>query len=574
VIRRRWVSAAALSLLLAAQPLTAEATGEPPLEPGAEGFVRTVLTADRIEEIPLTYIGRLTDAIGPGYDLHLVQLQGPLAEKVGVAAGMSGSPVYFDGRLIGALSYRLGTLPRDPVAGVTPIEDMLDASRAEGHQLPADSSAAPIGTPVSAGGLAEPVREWLEPRLGEMGFVLSLGGAAASDDREPASLEPGSPVAVALVRGDLTMAATGTVTYIDGDRVYAFGHPFFGTGRVEMPMHSATVIHTLTDMLGSSKLAEVGPEIGAIVDDRLPAIVGRTGVQARMIPLVLRITGADYEAREFNFEVVKNSNLTPLLAGTVVANALVGNSGYDSELTVVSRGTIELDGFPDLPIEMAYAGGRGSNPAVAVGARLFQLLGGLWINPFDPVDVRRIVVEVEAAPEIRRYRVDSVIRDRQVFRPGQRLSLRTVLRRYRGEQESRELELMIPDYLVGQGVLALAVGPPSYIERALGAPLTRRLQTADRLPAVVQVFAELRSEHRLVAVLYHRSQATVANGVAYDALPPTARRLLGLGKPSGAPARSPATVLARVDVEFDGPVEGGMAMELRYDADLTMEGKP
>lgn len=270
----------------------------------------TALQGNDIQEVPLTFLGTYKDATGPGRDLYLVQLEGPVAEKIGVAAGMSGSPVFLDGHLVGALSYRIGTLPRDAIGGVTPVRDMRDATIASASGQGGGTTAKPIRTPILGGGLVGPVRDWLAPQLEEMGFVLVSGGSGGPETGDDGTtLQPGSPVGVALVRGDMTIAATGTVTWVDEDRVYAFGHRFLGSGRTEMPMLAAEVLHTVPDMIGSVKLAQVGAEVGAILDDRLTAVVGRLGMQARMIPVDLVVRGADYGEQTFHFELVQNTTL-------------------------------------------------------------------------------------------------------------------------------------------------------------------------------------------------------------------------------------------------------------------------
>jgi hypothetical protein len=482
---------------------------------------------------------------------------------------MSGSPVYIDGRLIGALSYRLfgGGLPREPVAGVTPIEDILDAARSRTVTAGRDAAAlSPIGTPVLLGGMIGPVREWVGEQLEEMGFVLVGGGEAEDVASIPTELRPGSPLGVTLVRGDFNVAFTGTVTWVDGDRVYAFGHPVLGTGRVEMPMVSAEVIHTLGDLGGSIRLSNVGAELGAIVEDRLTAVVGRTGVRARMIPVDLRVSGAAYGESSFRFELARSTTLTPLLAGMVVANALIANTGYDQEATVRADGAIRLAGLPDLPVEMAFAGEGITDPSIAVAAVLQQTLNGLWRNPFDEVEVDGIDLRVAVEPEVRRYRVDAVLYDRDPLRPGDTLTLRCVLSRYREESVTRELTLDVPAGVPPGSRLSVAVGSPLDVERALGGPTAERLRSAEDLESAIRVLGERRSAHRLRAVLFHETPAVISRGAIYDDLPPTAARLLSAPGASRRDARRRLSRLSSAELEMDGPIEGGLTLRLQVDS--------
>jgi len=550
------------------------AEGRTELVVGDRGFALTAIEGEKIEQIPLEYLGTLRDFAGPGHDLYIVRLQGPIAEQVGVAAGMSGSPVYVENRLIGALAYRLGGLPREAIGGVTPIEGMLRADTLPaGAEAPAGMQAQPIATPIVAQGLTGELREWFAEQLAPDGFVLAAGGAAGSGDEDAAELAPGSPVGVALVQGDLEIAATGTVTQIEGDRVLAFGHPFLGSGRVELPMLTARVIHTLADMAGSVKLAEVGGAVGAIVEDRLTAVVGRLDREAPMIPVRLTVQGGAYDERSYDYRIAKATTLTPLLAGIVVSGSLVGETGYDRAATVLLRGRIELAGLPDLEIERAFAHEGAPDPTLAVAGAVQQLLGVLWTNELSTVDVRSMAFDVEVDPEVLRYRVEDLHYARGPLRPGETLAVTCVLRRFRGETETRELRLMIPDGLTADTQLTLVVGPPAQVERTLGQPLAGRLRSATDLASVVRTLNDIESSHRLTAALVRGATGVVSRGEVYESLPPTAERLLGA---NGSKRPAARTRVARLDtdvVELDGPVEGGVAIRLKLDGDLPLEAE-
>jgi len=541
----------------------------PQPSPGDRGVMHTAIEGDRIEEIPLTYVGVQRDLIGPGYDVHLIQLEGPIADRVGVAAGMSGSPVYFDGKLLGAMAYRFGSLPTEAIAGVTPIGDILRAGR--GQAMTPSSAASfvkPIGTPVQISGLAPAVREWAAPQLEELGFRLVAGGGTDGEPEPGAELRPGSPVGVALVRGDMSIAATGTVTHVDGETVYAFGHPFLGSGHVEMPMVSASVVHTLADMAGSVKMARVGSEVGAVLEDRLTAIVGRTGHQAQMIPLDVKVRGADYGDQQFHFEVARSSTLSPLLAAVAVANALASNVGYGQEVTMLSSGSIRVKGQSPIPVEAAGTSVGGGDPAIGVAVTLQQMLGSLWVNPFAKIELEGVEITVQVEPQVRRYRVEELHYDRGPIRPGQTLTVHCVLRPYRGETVTRRFDLAVPRDLPSNARLALAIGSPDQVDRALGRPLARRYRSASDLASVVDVLGDLRASNRLTAVLYHQASGVVSRGVAYTDLPPSARKLLSARPRSGNASATRVADLLRIEQIMDGPVDGGVVVRLQVDSDL------
>jgi hypothetical protein len=564
---KRVVAASCLAVgVWASADAGAEET-RPALEPGDQGTLLTTLEGREPEEIPVRYLGTYHNFTGPGLDVYIVALEGPKAERIGAADGMSGSPVYFDGRLVGALAYRLGALPKDPIAGITPIEDMLDASRA-GSAVASDGGTGvrPIATPVFTGGLAQPVREWAAPRLEAIGFATVAGGGDAAGELTEEELVPGAPVGVELVRGDVRMAASGTVTLIDGDVVYAFGHPFFGTGRVEMPMAPAEVLHTLADWSGSYHLVNIGPSVGAVLEDRHAAIVGRLGHEARMIPMDLRVRGGDYGEQEFHFEVVANSELTPLLTAVATANSLFNTNGYTEKATVLARGSLRLQDHPELPLEMAFSGAQGADPGLAVAGALYSTLEGLWVNPLEEVTVVGMSLALDVRIDPVSYRVESVHYDRGRLRPGETLKVRCVLREHRGETVTRDLSVPLPETLPARGGLTLAVSSPAGIDQVLGNPRARRLSTARDLRTVIGALADQRSAHRLTAVVYEPGRAVVSRGVAYSELPPTAERLLSAGnRRATGRARPLVSPLARAEVELDGPVEGGKQIRLRIE---------
>lgn len=538
----------ALALLLTLAPGLARA-----LEPGDRGEILTAIRGSEPISIPCVFLGTYRDFAGPGFDLHLVELTGPVAEEVGVAAGMSGSPVYFDGELLGALSYRLGALPKDAVGGVTRLEDMLSAERRT--RVAAAPEASPIATPLAVRGLTEAARAFGAPRLAERGFVLAGGGTMASSSA-PAPLGPGSPVGVQLVRGDVGIAATGTVTRVEGGKVWAFGHPFLETGRVELPMVRAEVLHTLADLAGSTKLAAVGEELGAFYDDRRAAIVGRLGARARMLPVALRVHGGDHDDRTYRFEVVHDSDLSPLLTAVSVLNVLQSRPGHHATSTVRVEGRIRLASYPEVPVEMVFAGSGAEDPTVAVATQLLALLSSIWTNPHGTPRVEGIDLDARSEPGIQGWRLEQVVHDRRPVRPGQTLEIGCVLRGHRDRTVTRRLLLRLPDALP-DGPLNLAVGAPLALDRLLGGRLSRRFQSARGEQAFYEVLGDIPSADRLTAVVYGRATAVVSDGFEFAPVPPTAQRLLTESGGRGAVAL-PLTPIARAEERLDGPVTGAV----------------
>jgi hypothetical protein len=528
---------------------------------GARGVMRTVLEGDRVEEIPLVFLGTYRGAAGPGHDIHLVRLDGERASHVGVAAGMSGSPVFVDGRLVGALAYRFGGLSKEPIGGVTPFEDMRRARRASGGVAATPGGPTRIGTPLVVSGVTEPIRDLLAAELERFGFVMVPGGAGSGGPEAPRALEPGSAVGVELVRGDLRLAAVGTVTWVDGDTVWAFGHRFLGAGRVEMPMVTAEVIHTLAGLDGSFKLANPGVEVGAILDDRLAAVVGRTGVRAAMLPVELRVRGGDYGEQRFGFEVLRRSELTPLLVGAVVGNALQANLGFDQDATFLGRGSVRLRGLPELPLSFAATSG-GRHPVISAVQEVQAVLDLLYRNPFAEPEVEAIRFDLEVRRERLRYQVEEVLHDRGPLRPGTQLAVDVVLRGYRDRRTTHRLLVEIPGDIDPGTPLVLAVGSADYVSRAQGRPIEARVRTAGDLPTLVRALSEKRPGNALVALLFRPSGGILADGFAYTGLPPTAVELMSRSGSGQVSTRSASAFES--ELELDGPVDGGAL--IRFEA--------
>ena len=532
----------------------------PRIEPGTRGVARTVLRGTELIEIPVEFLGLYEGAVGPGHDLYLVRLSGSDADRVGVAAGMSGSPVFVDDEIVGALSYRIGFLPKESIAGVTPIGDMLDADRGGvGVGGGTSDGLTPIATPVFRGGVARPVADELRAGLEELGFVTVMsGGGASSEPADPAPLVPGSPVAVLLVQGDMSIAATGTVTWVDDDRVFAFGHPMLGVGRVDLPMAHAEVVYTVPDQSGSVKLSTVGARIGAFREDRLTAIVGRSGLVAEMIPVRLEVRGGDHSNERFEFELAKHSRLTALLAGAVVSNALVQNLGFDQEATVRIDGRILLRGLPALPMRFSIASGPGAHPYAATSARVRQLLGAVLGNPFAEVDIDAIELTIEITRARREYRLESIHYDRGPVRPGEMLELTCVLASFRGETVTRSMHIRVPPGLRPGSRLSLVVGDPGAVSRVLGNPLGRRLRSAVDLASYIRILGETPTTDRVMAVLYRQSAGAVSRGMTLTALPPTAANLLGSQSEEFGSGFLTLAPIASAGLTLDGPVTGSV----------------
>src|SRR5437870_3607534 len=330
------------------------------LHAGMHGVAYTVFEGTKPEAMQVEVLGVLKNANGPKGDVILVRLGGKKAEYTGVVAGMSGSPVYFDGKLAGALAFRIGEFSKEPIAGVTPIAEMLEISaldrRPESPETDAKANVdaptrtstpgfssvpsanyanylKPIEAPLVFNGFSEVALRQFAPQFAAAGIVPVMGVGSVSDTKQPERLEPGSAVSAILVRGDMDIAATCTVTYMDAAHLLACGHPLMQFGSVNLPMTKAQVVATLASPLNAFKIVNATEPVGTFVQDRHTGIMGEFNKQPDMIPVTLNIHGGPVE-RQFHYEVLNNARLSPLALMVTLFNALQGTNEYGEEITI------------------------------------------------------------------------------------------------------------------------------------------------------------------------------------------------------------------------------------------------
>jgi hypothetical protein len=414
------------SLASASEVITAEE-----LLDGEMGYGLTVLKGDSITRFNVRYLGRLENAM-PGQDMVLIRLTDESFERSGVIAGMSGSPIYFRGRLLGALAY--GWLfAREPIAGVTTIGSMLTLP-AQMASSPSDSRLRPLSTPLSVAGVPRSGHDETWRRIDALGFSAAPGGRASGRGRP---LEPGSAVGVRLIDGDLSMDAIGTVTWVSDSVVLAFGHPFINRGRLNLPMTGARIEAILPAVNRSFKLGTGTDAIGAILRDAEPGIAGEIGAVAEMIPMTVRLK-APWGERRFSYRIAKDEIISPALFDIAWAQSAeaglfaVGRAGVDIALTVFSgRRTVSLrdriviagqllDVMPTLPIRMLYQ------------------------NPFARFHPDRVEIEVTVDDDLREYEILSARPLASILRPGEFLPVEVTFRVFGEGRQTRTVEIEIP----------------------------------------------------------------------------------------------------------------------------------
>ena len=508
---------------------------------GMKGVAYTVFEGVNPEPMQVEILGVLKEALGPGQDMILARLHGDKPEYTGVVAGMSGSPVYIDGRLVGALSYRIGQFSKEPIAGITPIESMLQVRDGEdgaavGMQRASADGAGADGqpemrameTPLVFGGFSQEAVERFGDRFRAMGLtpVAGLGGADPTGE-QPEPLVPGSAVSAVLVRGDLSMAGTCTVTYVDPKRLLACGHPITQYGPVDMPMTKAMVLASLASPLNAFKIINTTETVGAFTEDRASAIMGRFGVQARMIPVVVDVVppvGAENMAgaanaaiapKTLHFEVLDNRQLTPSTMLVSVYQSLQTNNTAAEEMSYRLTGEIGVKGLPPVRIEGVMAQSEffpGTiNAALLVNDRFSKVYG----NALEQPVVTGLRLKAEAIPGRMTAALESARLSRIDAHPGDEIEVEATLHPYQAEARIIHVKVKLPAELA-PGSMRVVVSDGATVDR-----LTSRTGAQQQvgLADTVAAINRMHSNDRVYVTLLDHTTQAVLDGEALPGVP-------------------------------------------------------
>ena len=446
------------------------------VQPGTKGEAYTIFAGDQIEKFDLVVIGVMPNFLAPKESIILVQLLGPKVEHTGVVAGMSGSPVYFEGKLAGALSLKLGQFNKEPLAGVTPIENILSlpkgqpgAIRAETapqqpsqqldarFEIPPDwasragisggSFLTPIDSPLVFSGFSAVAIRQFEHEFAAYGMAATQGGSvdARPDD---GNIRPGDMVSAVLLEGDMSLNASCTVTAIVDGRVYVCGHPLFGFGSVQMPMARARVLTTLSSELESTKIVNVGGTIGSFSQDRVTAVVGSLGAAPKLIPIDMTVATPDGD-KHFSFRMMSNPKITPILMGISALNGLVQNSVYGEGTTLHLTGAIDIAGHSSVTLDNLFPPIDSFIPdGLPVSSAVQNIFQRIFTNQYETAYIERVTLRMESQPERRQMTIEGAWLDKSQAEPGDTVTVRVQLRPYRGSPVIRDVRIAIPPQAV------------------------------------------------------------------------------------------------------------------------------
>ncbi len=554
------------------------------LRRGQVGIGRTVFQGTRIDSFGAEILGVLHNVFGPGIDIILARLSGDPLDDTGVIAGMSGSPVYIDGKLIGAVAYSFGSFSKEPIAGITPIADMqavlerpLKTARDEGRpdtwapsaggpnpeltdlSIPEAGGLKPVATPLAMSGFSPRVVADLRQEFLRVGLLPVQGGGGVDSTLAQGPFEPGAALGVQLIRGDFSITGIGTLTHRDGDRIIGFGHPMLFGGSTTMPMTAAFIHQVLPSQRLSFKLGTASRPMGVIVQDRAPGVAGIVGQRADMIPARVDVHSPG-NRESFSMEILRNREFSPILMRYAVANALISAEKRSGEATVRTRTRIHLAGYPPLDLGNIHSGPNVLSDAV-LGAT--SSLGRLMQNPFEPVRLDEVVFSLEVEEEIHAAHIESIRLRKTRFRPGDRVRVTILLHPYLGTPETVETELRLPAE-ARSGKLIL---------RASSAEQHRRLESkrapGEYAPRDFEHLIRLlkngdRNDTLIIDLLSLRRGVTV-QGKEVTSLPPSVLSALRFSGRSGDIKSVEQTVLHRSRVRTDYALSGSQTVIIYVD---------
>jgi hypothetical protein len=576
------------------------------VQPGMTGVGRTVFKGTAIEEFEVHILGVVRSNIGPQRDLIIARLGGGPLAKTGVISGMSGSPVYIDGRLVGAVAYSLGSFATEPIAGITPIGEMVEATTrgattptarivpipigadlpaleaafantlrparafvplswptgAAASELPAERVAAlrPIPLPLTVGGLDGVAASTALSSFDGAGFVLAPAATGRGpQDATPAAetLRPGDPVGIGLITGDLQFGATGTVTDVDGARILAFGHPLYNVGPASFAMTRAFVHAVLPSLNSSMKLASIGAVIGTMQQDRSTAVAGTFGVQPRTIGMTVELTRDGAPDRRFAFSIADHPLLTPLLAYTALVGIISEHERDLGPATYALRGRAVIADHPPIEFDDVYAGDQ---PGIAAASAVAMPIAALLTNGLEPVRLESLEIAMAGAERIRSATIERVWLDTTDVQAGKSVPVKILLAPWRGDPFVRTINVDIPRNAEGPLTLVVADG-------ARFSQWEQREQRASLRPATVdqmlKVLNTSRRGNRIYVRLIGRDTGAVVNGEVMPSLPSSVLAVMQGDRGTAANPPLQSSILGAWEIPMEYAVEGLRTLALQ-----------
>jgi hypothetical protein len=593
VFNRRTSTRISLSpaLFLLASTLVAQVTPPPsatagiyPLSQvhrGLHGVAYTVFEGSQPEAMDVEILGVLKNVLGPNQDMILARLKGSKPEYTGVVAGMSGSPVYIDGKLLGALSYRIGQFSKEPIAGITPIAEMLAVNGTA--EPPANLNTAmwtpekagditatsgtsdihPIDTPLVLSGFNPEAVRFFQEHVSMLGLtpMAGIGGSSADGQGDNSPLLPGSAVSALLVRGDLEIAATCTVTYVDPHQVLACGHPITRFGNVSIPMTKAEVVATLASPLNAFKIVNTTETIGSFTEDRSSAIRGVPGEAARMIPVAIHTHGGLHD-RTLHVEVIDNPDITPGALMVSLYESLLETNSYSEELTYQLKGTVAIDGYPELHLQSLIAPTDALPSALRAALTVGQRFQAVYGNSARVRNIQRIDLDVDSLPGRRSVQLERAQATQPAAHAGDTVTVEATLRPFRGEAKNLRIPITLPATL-NPGPLRILLSDGATLDRLTSS--TPATEGPIELSSIIHQLNSAHSDDKLYVTLLLPNTQAVVDGRTLSSIPVSMANVLEPLRTNRGISLNGESVAAVTSIPMDAMLTGMQVVSIEIE---------
>lgn len=556
------------------------------IKPGMKGIGKTVFTGTKIEEFQIEILEVEKNFAAPKSDVIWVLCSGGPIDEAGVISGMSGSPVYIDGKLIGAIAYRPGSFLKRPIAGVTPIAQMLkimeesekDNSVGYGAMQDFDfpflaksdnetlqdvgstiRSMEPIGIPITMGGFSQDTINYLSPMLKRFNMTpVQGGGVSAQSNMEDVKLEPGAVIVVEFVRGDTSAYGSGTITYVDGNKFLAFGHPMFGMGKTSLPASIGRVTVLIPSMLASTKQASPVKTIGTITDDSTHGILIDITKQASFIPVKVQIKSQN-GIQEYNFEVVNHKLFAPTFIASAVYDIISTATKAMGDYTMKTHSEISIKGHPKLIKDDIFSGLVPDIVANQFGAPINALMQ----NRFEQADIEGITLDVTFNDKRTNASIDDIRINKNTVKPGDSIKVTASITPYMQDTVIKQFDVAIPkDMPEGRALLRILDATASSAWDRARAPMKTRV--AD-LSQIIKQIQEEESNNDIIIELFSPKTGVTIKGEELPALPLTALSVISSTKQVGTSGPTLGTTFSRQIVHTDYVISGSASLPLIID---------
>ena len=554
---------------------------------GLKGTARTVFRGSIPEEFNVEILGVVPGAIGPQQDMIIGRLSGGGADRTAVFAGMSGSPVYIDGRLVGAISYSF-PFSKEPICGITPIEQMLSmfeqkqgaktksteprtfsfaelaatnwkpnfpngsmvqssilASGNSNLSSVAGQAFQPIATPISFSGFSQETLNLFAPQLSQFGLmpVSAVGGAARISPMKASTentLQGGASVSMQLARGDYSMAAAGTVTFRDGDKIYAFGHPFLNLGTSDLPMSESSVVTVIPSLNNSFKLAVPDAMVGSMTQDRQTGVYGRLGQAPKMIPVKLTLETSRNNVETLNYEVVKDDFLTPLLLNITIYNAITANERALGSATIEIKGEIKFKNQEPVRIERRLSGMQATQIA---GASVAIPVSALLKSRFDDADISEINLNLTTLDGSKTASLERITLDKTEVKAGETFEVQAFVRSDSGKIFVQKVPVKIP-LDTPAGTLLVNVSDGGTTQQISASQQFTPKNAAE----LIKTINEIKKDDRLYVQTYRVTNGAIIGAKELPNLPPSMLATLNNDRTAGGIKPTIMTVLTEQEI--------------------------